>query len=70
MIGSKNADALLALLHLAAKLVPCIESSNAGCVRLLPCNLQNVAKAVIVKPAHCGEVGGERLGVVPAQAAR
>ena len=61
--GSENADAVLALLDLAAKLVPRIEASNAGCVRLLPCNLQNVAKAVIVKPAHCGEVGGEGFGV-------
>ena len=26
-------------------------------------NFQNVAKAVIVKPAHCGEVGGEGFGV-------
>ncbi len=61
--GSENADAALSLLDLAAKLVPRIEASNAGCVRLLPCNLQNVAKAVIVKPAHCGEVGGEGFGV-------
>jgi hypothetical protein len=31
---SENADAALALLGLAAKLVPRIEASNAGCVRL------------------------------------
>ena len=61
--GSKNADAVLALLDLAAKLVPRIQASNAGCVRLLPCNLQNVAKAVVVKPAHCVEVGGEGFAV-------
>jgi hypothetical protein len=40
-----------------------LEASNAGCVRLLPCNLQNVAKAVIVKPAHRGEVGGKAFAV-------
>ena len=54
---------LLALLHLAAKLVPRIQASNAGCVRLLPCDLQDVAEAVIVKPAHRVEVGGERFAV-------
>ena len=61
--GSQNADAVLPLLDLAAKLVPRIEASNAGCVRLLPCNLQNVAKTVVVKPPHCGEVGGKGFGV-------
>jgi hypothetical protein len=55
--------AVLPLLDLAAKLVPRIEASNAGCIRPLPCNLQNVAKAVGVKPAHCGEVGGKGFGV-------
>ena len=34
-----------------------------GGVGSLPCNLQNVAKAVIVKAAHCVEVGGECIGV-------
>ena len=33
--GSQNADAVLPLLDLAAKLVPRVEASNAGCVRLL-----------------------------------
>jgi hypothetical protein len=33
--GGQNADAVLALLDLSAKLVPRVESSNTGCVRLL-----------------------------------
>ena len=41
----------------------CVQPSNAGCVRLLPCNLQNVAEAVVVKTAHRVEVGGEGVGV-------
>ena len=61
--GSKNADAFLALLHLAAKLVPCVQARNAGCVRPLPCDFEDVAKAVVVKSAHRVEVGGERIGV-------
>ena len=61
--GRENANAAFALFYLATKLVPRIEASNAGCIRLLPRNFQNVAKAVIVKPSHCGEVGGEGVGV-------
>ena len=61
--GSENADALLALLHLAAKLVPCVQPSNAGCVRPLPCNFQDVAEAVVVEAAHGVEVGGECIAV-------
>ena len=37
--GSKNADALLALLHAAAKLVPCIHARNARGCRALSCDL-------------------------------
>jgi hypothetical protein len=37
---------MLTLFDLAAKLIPGVKASNAGCVRLLPCNLQNVAKAL------------------------
>ena len=36
---------------------------NAGCVGPLPCNLQNVSEAVVVKAAHRVEVGGECIGV-------
>jgi len=43
---SKNADAALSLLHSPFKLVPRIQASNAGCIRFLPRNLQNVAKAL------------------------
>ena len=61
--GSENANPFLAFLHLAAKLVPCVQSSNAGCGRPLPRNLQNVSKAVVVESAHRVEVGGECVGV-------
>jgi hypothetical protein len=57
----EDADALLAFLHLAAKLVPCIQSGHAGGVRPLPCNFEDIAKAVIVKTAHGVEVGREGI---------
>ena len=59
----KDADALLPLHHLAAKLVPRIQPCNAGCVRLLPCDLEDVAEAVVMESAHGGEVGGESFAV-------
>jgi len=40
----KDADAALSLLYLAAKLVPRIQSSNAGCVWPLPGDLKDVAE--------------------------
>ncbi len=58
---SENADTALSLLDLTAKLVPCVESSNAGWVWLLPCNLKDVAKSVIVKTSHRCQVGGESV---------
>ena len=61
--GRQNADTALAFLHLAAKLVPRIQAGHARCVWLLPCDLQNVAEAVVVKTAHRVEVGGERFRV-------
>src|ERR1035437_10085365 len=60
---SKNADAALSLLDSPFKLIPRIQASNAGCIWLLPCNLQNVVKTVIVKPAHCCEIGGKSFAV-------
>src|ERR1039457_3050372 len=60
---SKNTDAALSLLDSPFKLIPRIEASNAGCIRLLPCNLQNVAKAVIVKSAHRCEIGCKSFAV-------
>ncbi len=59
----QDADALLSLHHLASKLVPRIEASNAGCVRLLPCDFKDVAEAVVVESAHSGEVGGKPFAV-------
>src|ERR1035441_6630774 len=59
----KNADAALSLLDSPFKLVPRIQASNAGCIRLLPCNLQNVAKAVIVKSSHRCEICGKSFAV-------
>jgi hypothetical protein len=50
--GGEDADSALSLLDLAAKLVPGGQSGDAGCVWILQCDLKNVAKAVIVKPAH------------------
>ena len=38
-------------------------ASDAGCVRPLPCDFEDVAKAVVVKAAHGVEVGGKRVGV-------
>jgi len=49
---SKNADAALSLLDSPFKLVPRIQASNAGCIRLLPCNFQNVAKALCSLPDY------------------
>jgi len=43
---------MLTLFDLAAKLIPGVKASNAGCVRLLPCNLQNVAKALCHLPDY------------------
>src|ERR1039458_4966918 len=60
---SKNADAALSLLDSPFKLVPRIQASNAGCIRLLPCNLQNVAKTVVMKSAHRSEIGGKSFAV-------
>ena len=68
--GSENANAAFTLLDLAPELVPRIKASNAGCVRLLPRNFQNVPKALCVKLAHCGEIGGECFRSVPAPTAR
>ena len=70
MMGARMRMPFLALLHLAAKLVPRIQASNAGCVRPLPCDLQNVSEAVIVESAHRVEVGGECIASVRPQAAR
>ena len=60
----KDADALLSLHDLAAKLVPRIQPCDAGRIRLLPCDLEDVPKAVVVEFAHCGEVGGEAFRCV------
>src|ERR1035437_9858284 len=60
---SKNADTVLSLLDSPFKLVPRIQASNAGCVRLLPCYLQDVAKRVIVKSTHPCEIGGKSFAV-------
>ncbi len=59
----KNADTLLSLHHLASKLVPRIEASDAGCVRLLACDLKDVAETVVVEAAHRREVSGEPFAV-------
>src|ERR1035441_7817338 len=60
---SKNADAALSLLDSPFKLVPRIQASNAGCIRLLPRNLQNVAETVVMKPAHRSEIGCKSFAV-------
>ncbi len=65
----KDADTLLALDNLAAKLVPRIQTCNAGRIRLLPCNLQDVPEAVVVESPHSGEVGGKAFAVSGFQAA-
>src|ERR1035437_6518395 len=60
---SKNADTALSFSDSPFKLVPRIEASNAGCIRLLPRNLQYVAERVIVKSAHRCEIGGKSFAV-------
>jgi hypothetical protein len=40
-------------------LIPCVCTSNARCVWLLPCNLQNVSETVVVESAHGVQVGRE-----------
>src|SRR5262249_9439932 len=57
---SENANAFLTLLHSAAKLVPCVESSDVRCVWLLACDFEDVAERIVVKAAHGGEVGCQR----------
>ena len=57
--GGKNLNALLALLHEPAQLVPSADSGNAGSGRPLPRDGENVAKAVIVKTGHCAEIRGQ-----------
>ncbi|MBB5345230.1 hypothetical protein HDF10_003221 [Edaphobacter lichenicola] len=61
--GSKNANTLLSLPHFAAKLVPCVQTRNARCVRPLSCDFEDIAKAVIVKAAHGVEVRRKRVAV-------
>jgi hypothetical protein len=63
--GGEDTDATLPLLDLPAKLVPCIHSGNAGCIRPLPCDLQDVPERVVMKAAHCVEIGGERIAMSP-----
>src|SRR6185437_5796398 len=51
------------LLHFAAKLVPCVQASDARRVRPLPCDFEDIAEAVIVKAAHGVEVRRESIAV-------
>ena len=51
--------ALLAFVDPAAKLVPCIHPGYSGGRRPVSRDFENVAKAVVMESAHCGEVGGE-----------
>src|ERR1700722_2747504 len=60
---SEDADALLAFLYAAAKSFPLPESGNPRCVRLLPCDFEDVSKAVVVKTTHRVEVRGECIAV-------
>ena len=61
--GSEDADAFLAFLHPAAKLVPCPHSGNSGRVRLLPCDFKDVPEAVIVESAHGVQVHRESIAM-------
>ena len=47
-----------AFTHAASKVLPRPKSGNASNGRHLPCNLQHVPKAVIVKAAHGCEIVG------------
>jgi hypothetical protein len=56
----EDADAALSLPDLPAKLVPCVESSNTGCVRLLSRDFKDVAEA-LCHPQDYVECEMERL---------
>jgi hypothetical protein len=55
-------------LTLASKLVPRDTFRLRWLRRLLARNGQNVSKAVVVKPGHCVEVGGEGVALACSQA--
>jgi len=57
--GGKNLNALLALPHKPAQLVPSADTGNAGSGWALPCDGENIAKAVVVKTGHCAEIRGQ-----------
>src|SRR5262249_44555961 len=59
--GSQNEDAFFSWFHEAAKRVPSANPGDVGGIGLLPCDEQDVAKAVGVEFGHGGEVGGEHF---------
>jgi len=61
--GSENANASLALLHSAPKLVPRIQPGHAAGFWPLSRDLEDVAERVVVKATHGGEVGCQRFAV-------
>jgi len=65
--GSKNQDALLALLHEAAKLIPDTEAGNITGFRLLRSDQQHIVKTVAVEASNGLEIAGERLAVARLQ---
>src|SRR5260221_11435514 len=65
--GSKNQDALLALLHEAAKLIPGTEAGNITGLRLLRSDQQHIVKTVTMEASNGLEIAGERLAVARLQ---
>ena len=65
--GSKNKNALRTLLHIPAKLPPCLIASNPSCVGPLRCDKHDVVKAVAMEPRHCSKILLQLLTVAPFQ---
>ena len=60
---SQNRNALLALLDEAAKLVPCANPCNVGCVGPMMRDGKDIAETVVVEPGHCGQISCESLAL-------
>src|ERR1700736_1009770 len=61
--GSENADALLALLHAAAYLVPCVHPGYFRGGRALSRDLKDIPEGIRMKAAHRIQVGGKCIRV-------
>src|ERR1035438_54372 len=60
---SQNRNTLLPLLDIVAKLIPCSDARNVGCVGAMMRDGKNVSETVIVEAGHCAKVGCERFAL-------